>query len=237
MRRSAAAGRCISKSRAGSAGRVHPWIYAGHPHVGRPVECVRAQLQGDPLRCARLRQVLVADRTVLACGRFQGAACAPRHRQRACRRPVDGRSLRGGSCAHLSGAGPKPDPDRFGADPRIARQPGAGGVARLHRRSRQAGQARRGQGAMAEAASPTTATRISRSICGARSRARWAIPTRDAGAAGGRHRRFRERLQQLPPAFPRADRGGEARRARRRRPAARVSRRSRSARCSSIRPA
>ncbi len=34
-----------------------------------------------------------------------------------------------------------------------------------------------------------------------------------AGAAGDRHRRHAFRLQQLPPPFPRADRGGEARRA------------------------
>src|SRR5216684_2249747 len=45
---------------------------------------------------------------------------------------------------------------------------------------------------------------------------------RDARAAGGRHRRLAQRLQQLPPAFPRADRGGEARRARRGRPADRI---------------
>src|SRR5678815_580349 len=48
---------------------------------------------------------------------------------------------------------------------------------------------------------------------------------RDARAPGGRHRRLEERLQQLPPPFPRADRGGEARRARRRRAADRVSHR------------
>ena len=39
---------------------------------------------------------------------------------------------------------------------------------------------------------------------------------------GGRHRRLAQRLQQLPPPLPRADRGGEARRARRRRAADRV---------------
>ena len=36
--------------------------------------------------------------------------------------------------------------------------------------------------------------------------------TRHAGAAGDRHRRHLFRLQQLPPPFPRADRGGQARR-------------------------
>jgi hypothetical protein len=43
---------------------------------------------------------------------------------------------------------------------------------------------------------------------------------RHAGQAGGRHRRHRLGLQQLPPPFSRADRGGEARRAGRRRAAA-----------------
>ena len=44
----------------------------------------------------------------------------------------------------------------------------------------------------------------------------------DAGSAGGRHRRYRLGLQQLPPHRPRTDRGGEARRAGRRRAAAGV---------------
>ena len=59
---------------------------------------------------------------------------------------------------------------------------------------------------------------------------------RDARPPGGRHRRLEERLQQLPPPLPRADRGGEARRARRGRRCRSSFRPSRSARCSSARP-
>ena len=70
-------------------------------------------------------------------------------------------------------------------------------------------------------ASPTTATRRSRSTCGARSPSRMGYSGEMLARPVVGIADSQQRLQQLPPPFPGADRGGEARRARRRRAAAR----------------